>query len=37
MGVQNVDEGVAIAEPLATATIAAVAANIFTRFIIFSF
>jgi hypothetical protein len=37
IGVQYVVEGVAIAEPHANATIAAAAANIFTRFIIFSF
>jgi hypothetical protein len=36
-GIQICVEGVAIAEPLAIATIAAAAANSFTRFIIFSF
>jgi hypothetical protein len=36
-GIQICDEGVAIAEPHATATIATAAANTFTRFIIFSF
>jgi hypothetical protein len=36
MGVQYVVEGVAIAVPLAIATIAAAAANILTCFILFS-
>jgi hypothetical protein len=36
-GIQICVEGVAIAEPHAIATIAAAAANIFTRFIFFSF